>query len=326
MNRRDYKLSIDLFHKSIMRIEYGNELNYIDVTESFLKTIRYSSINIPASDFERCKITGCIPCNGIIRILDSNNIFIISQNDSCDIYLSEKESFIIFNAKIWYHKIGKNILDVNERLKLLQTKLKIKYGSFQDEYPEQLISMNFLTGKEKILEIGGNIGRNSLILSTILEDESNLVVLEPNTDVYMKLKENIKLNDYNTHIENKAISKYKLYFKGWDTKDIKDIEKLDGWNPVDTITFQELEVKHNIKFDTIVADCEGAFYYILKDDNSILDCIKTFIVENDYHSIEHKKYVEGVLRGKGFTDIYNAYHDTNKGERIESFYQVWRKN
>lgn len=309
-----------------MRIEYGNELNYIDVTESFLKTIRYFSINIPASDFERCKITSCTPCNGIIRILDSNNIFIIPQNDSCDIYLSEKESFIIFNPKIWYHKIGKNILDVNERLKLLQTKLKIKYGSFQDEYPEQLITMNFLTGKEKILEIGGNIGRNSLILSTILEDESNLVVLEANSDIYKQLQENIKLNHYNTHIENKAISKTKLYFNGWDTKEIGDIEKLEGWNPVDIITFQELEAKYNIKFDTIVADCEGAFYYILKDDNSILDCIKTFIVENDYHSIEHKKYVEGILKLKGFTDIYNRHLDVYGEGRRESFYQVWRKS
>ena len=37
-------------------------------------------------------------------------------------------------------------------------------------------------------------------------------------------------------------------------------ELLPGYKPVNTITLEELNNKYNIEFDTLVLDCEGAFY------------------------------------------------------------------
>ena len=57
-----------------------------------------------------------------------------------------------------------NKINYNNKLLFIHSSLKLNYGSFNDELPEQKMSVRYLTGNEKVLEIGGNIGRNSLII------------------------------------------------------------------------------------------------------------------------------------------------------------------
>jgi hypothetical protein len=51
-------------------------------------------------------------------------------------------------------------------------------------------------------------------------------------------------------------------------------------------------------------DYEGAFYYILQDFLEILTHIKTVIMENDYKIIDHKLYVDNVLKQNNFKRCY----------------------
>jgi hypothetical protein len=44
----------------------------------------------------------------------------------------------------------------------------------------------------------------------------------------------------------------------------------------------KISVTLTMCFDTLVLDCEGAFYYILQDTPEILEGIKLLIMENDY--------------------------------------------
>ena len=216
-----------------------------------------------------------------------------------------------------------------EKLKDIHSKLKIGYGNFNDEYPEQLMSVRYLTGNEKVLEIGSNIGRNSLIISHILslKNNNNFVTLESDTDIAKIAEYNRDLNNMNFHIENAALSKRKLIQKGWDTICSDDL--LDGYKNVNTITFKELLDKYNIEFDTLVLDCEGAFYYILMDMPEILDNINLIIMENDYHNTDHKRYIDTILINNGFYVDY-----TEKGtplafqifpDMCNNFYEVWKR-
>ena len=107
---------------------------------------------------------------------------------------------------------------MNNKLFEIQSKLKIKYGTFRDELSEQIMASLYLTGNEKVLEIGGNIGRKSLIISSISEDDKNLIVFESDNIIASQLKENRDLNNKNFHIENCALSKKKLIQKGWNTE------------------------------------------------------------------------------------------------------------
>jgi hypothetical protein len=76
---------------------------------------------------------------------------------------------------------------------------------------------------------------------------------------------------------------------------------------VNTITLDQLNRKYNIQFDTLVLDCEGAFYYILMDMPEILDNIKLIIMENDYLNFSEKQYIDDVLIKNNF---YRDYVET----------------
>ena len=209
---------------------------------------------------------------------------------------------------------------IDHKLKKLHKKLKIKYGNFNEELPEQEMTVRYLTGDEKVLEIGGNIGRNSLIIASIINN-NNFVSLESDTDISKQLEENMNLNNFKFHIENSALSKRKLIQKGWDTKPSNVLE--NGYKWVNIINFEELNRKYNIVFDTLVLDCEGAFYYILKDMPEILNNIKLIIMENDYHDISHKKYVDSVLKKYYFFCDYTR--GGGWGCCKNNFFEVWKK-
>ena len=219
------------------------------------------------------------------------------------------------------NEVVKEEVNYNTKLSLIHSKLKINYGSFHEEYPEQLMAIRYLKGNEKVLEIGGNIGRNSLIIASIV-DNNNFVTLESDTDISKQLTENRDLNNFSFAIENSALSKRKLIQKGWDTKPSEVLE--DGYKEVNIINYDQLLEKYNIKFDTLVLDCEGAFYYILMDMPEILNNIKLIIMENDYYNIEHKNYIDEIMIKNGF---YNDYRESGGwGVCSDKFFEVWKRN
>jgi FkbM family methyltransferase len=214
---------------------------------------------------------------------------------------------------------------MNNKLFEIQSKLKIKYGTFRDELSEQIMASLYLTGNEKVLEIGGNIGRNSLIISSILEDDKNLIVFESDNIIASQLKENRDLNNKNFHIENCALSKKKLIQKGWNTV-VSNVLK-PGYKWVNTITLDEVKKKYNIDFDTLVLDCEGAFYHILKDMPEILDNINLIIMENDYRNADEKIYVDNILEKNGlYLDYINSLNmNVNWCPCKKNFFEVWKR-
>jgi FkbM family methyltransferase len=210
--------------------------------------------------------------------------------------------------------------DFNTRLHNIQSKLQIKYGSFSEELPEQRMTARYLKGHEKVLEIGGNIGRNSLIIASIV-DNNNFVSLECDPNIAKQLEENRNMNNFHFHIEDSALSKRKLIQRGWDT--IPSDTLLDGYTEVKTITVEELKNKYRINFDTLVLDCEGALYYILMDMPEILDGINLIIMENDYHYKDHKDYVDKVLSEHNFNRDY--FEPGGWGPCAGNFFEVWKK-
>ena len=182
------------------------------------------------------------------------------------------------------------------------------------------MAVRFLTGKESVLEIGANIGRNSLIIASILEN-NNFVTLESDPSIAIQLQENRDLNNLHFHIEPSALSKRKLIQKEWNT--IESDTLLDGYKNVNTITLEQIHSKYNIVFDTLVLDCEGAFYYILMDMPEILNNVNLIIMENDYHDISHKQYIDEELFKNNFYKVY-----VEAGGFLPcyyNFFEVWKR-
>lgn len=220
-------------------------------------------------------------------------------------------------------------------LKNIHNFLNIKHGDKFEEGVEQLMCIKYVNRNDKVLEIGGNIGRVSCILSCILLDEDKqLVVLEPNKDYIPQLDDNRIGNNFNFNIESSAMSYQPLYQRESVTFTEEEYNKLDskeGCFKVDTLTFNELQEKYNISFNTLVIDCEGAFYHILKDNDTILNNIYKIVIENDYQTKEHKEYVDSILIKYGFKKIFaqalaQRYWRYFPNEYIRNnFYEVWVK-
>lgn len=296
-----------------MKIYYGITNNTIDVTSICMeKMIHNDIITIPFGDNNRAHYF-TDPLDGIHKKIIIENNYVITEYD-------EFTQITINTLNNTITTIIENN-DINNKIQNIQSKLIIKYGNFNEELPEQKMVVRYLTGNEKVLEIGGNIGRNSLVIASILENSNNLVTLECDVNIANQLTENRDLNNLNFYVECSALSNRKLIQKGWDTIPSDTLKQ--GYTWVNTITLENLKTKYNIVFDTLVLDCEGAFYYILMDMPEILNNINLIIMENDYLDISKKNYIDNILIQNNFITDYTECGGW--GPCFNNFFEVWKK-
>jgi FkbM family methyltransferase len=308
-----------------MQFLYGTKKNNIDITDIvYKKCIRNNIIFISNDIDERIKLFGESPSESIISVKNNDTttrfdntkrIFIDLTNNTI---IDESESSN--NDKINYCI---SLFDKNSRLHNIHSTLSLDFGSFSEELPEQLMVSKYLTGNEKVLEIGGNIGRNTLVIASILNknNNNNLVSLESDSDISVQLTHNKNKNNLDFYVESAALSKRKLIQKGWDT--IPSDIILDGYKQINTIDYDTLIQKYNIQFDTLIADCEGALYYILYDMSELLQNINLIIMENDYWDINKKKFVDNILKSYNFVPDYQEAGGW--GPYYDRFFEVWIK-
>lgn len=229
-----------------------------------------------------------------------------------------------------YYQEQKIVDDNIAKLNYIHSKIILIHGSLQDEYPEQLLSVKYIKPTDIVLEIGGNVGRNSCVIANILNDSSNLLVVESDPENSILLKENRDNNNLNFLIEDSAISKVNLYQKDWTTKPFDEINDIENWKQINTKSWEEIKNKYNMKFNTLVADCEGALYYIIKENPNFIQSFDKIIIENDFNDIEHKKFVDNNFKKYNFKKVYfegpkRYYYDFDNIVCTSSFYEVWIK-
>ena len=109
-----------------------------------------------------------------------------------------------------------------------------------DESFEQYMTYRFLPRDSSVLELGGNIGRNSMLISSILTNPEKHVVLESYSEIADCLKKNRDENNKRFHVEDAALSKRKLLQKenSWTT--IPSDRLLEGYKKVRNVTKSDL--------------------------------------------------------------------------------------
>lgn len=292
-----------------MKIIYGTEQINIDITNFCILNLKQDNkIIIPAGE----KIRNLIFTDPAPNI---NKKIFVQNNENSLFFVCENNNDLIINL-INYE----GLFDIHK-------KINIKHGKFNEELPEQKLAYMFLKGNEKVLEIGGNVGRNTLVIASILKNDENLVVLESDKNSSELLNENKMINNLNFNIEAKALCKNKLIQSKWTT--IESDVLLDGYNWVEICDYNYLKNKYQINFDTLVIDCEGAFYYILRDFPEILENINLIIMENDYTDINNYNYVCDILSKNGLNKVYMEYCREAtfwSSPCSRNFFEVWKKN
>jgi len=304
-----------------MRFLYGKDGVYIDVTASVLK--RFWSrgvITIPSSDITRARKLGD-PLVGVEKYL---KFYHEEKKGKIPAGVRVKLPFPLITT-LWRNNKASLSTD-EERLQFLHKHLILTQGSMRQEYPEQVMAIKYVRPEATVLELGGNIGRNSLIIASVLSNSKRLVVLECDPHSASVLKEHRDINHLSFHVEACALSNRKLCQRGWLTQEYKGKQVPKGYTPIQTITWPKLKEKYPLVFDTLVADCEGALLPILQDFPILLESINTVIVENDYRSKEEKILADQIFQKAGFTLIYNA--GNNKApckDLAQCFYQVFQR-
>lgn len=158
---------------------------------------------IPASDMKRSDLFGdFLP--GVLKHI------IVKINGVETIYTFEVSIRILLTPK----DLQKNYMG-NPHVKLFEIHQKYKFigGNIADEYLEQLMAVSFIRPGNNVLEIGSNIGRNTLTIANLLIDSHNLVTLETDPQSVKILENNRDNNDLKFQIINATLSKHKLFQK-----------------------------------------------------------------------------------------------------------------
>jgi FkbM family methyltransferase len=184
---------------------------------------------------------------------------------------------------------------------------KNKINTDMAEVTEQQLAKQYIKPDDVVLELGARYGTVSCIVSSILNDDKNLVAVEPDDHVWEALDYNMKSNGYNFNILKGIISQNKgsLIYDGYGTR-IK-FDKYD--NKVNTYSLKEVKLKYKIKkFSVLIADCEGCFEQFLKENLDFLDEIRLIILESDFPDNCNYENVKLQLKQKGFVPEIDGFH------------------
>ena len=171
------------------------------------------------------------------------------------------------------------------------------------ERDEQLIVAKYIDKKDIVLELGARYGSVSCIINKIIEVKSNQVSVEPEPGVWDVLEKNMKINDCNFHIFKGIISdkNYSLKLNGYgSTVDINDsITKMQSVN-TPNISLEDLQSSLGLKFNVLVADCEGFLETFLNENPILYKQLDKIIFECDRGDVCDYNFIKSELLNHNF--------------------------
>jgi FkbM family methyltransferase len=331
--------------------------------ETFIDLVYADIVVIAPSSFS---YSAGLLSEGIVYFIQSSNTPLPSWN-AVQNYTSSKNRHLLFIRKSPTHKIklyydarsgqfyddDNKIIDMSDHFspmkisekinvrepdfwnaeleKVFQDKkrlLNIEGGDIDGELIEQKMSFLYIKPQDVVLEIGGNIGRNSVMIASILSDSSKHVVFETDTEIIPILKKNRDLNHAKFLIFSCALSNTPLM----QTRDITLplIHPIPpGYRKVNTIRvddFKRFCDDQDLEFTVLVADCEGALAPILRENDLLGDKIHTVCIENDYYNPDDEKFVHDLLVEKGFKCVYQtALLGFPQWGTRDNFWETWKR-
>lgn len=185
------------------------------------------------------------------------------------------------------------------------------------EKQEQDMVTKYIREGDKVLELGARYGTVSAIILDNVKDEHDCVIVEPDAKVTDALKSNLKGCNYDdAHVFVGTIGSKKQKIKGNYNYGTYTVECDDDTCDIDNLTYDDLQKRYDIEFNTIVADCEGCLPDVIDHISTTspsLQPLQKIIVETDYPDRVDYKKLSDKLQTCGF----------NKTEG--DFVQVWER-
>lgn len=170
------------------------------------------------------------------------------------------------------------------------------------EVDEQEQAQKYINSNAIVLELGARYGTVSCIISKKLTNPMNLVVVEPDKTVWDALENNMKRNNCNFNIIKGVISNKKVSTKidGYSTTTVSN-----NSSDLPNFSLEEIEKKFNLKFDTLVADCEGCLPNFFNENPKLYNQLKMIIIEHDISSESDYEMLTKKFKENNFVEIEN---------------------
>lgn len=179
------------------------------------------------------------------------------------------------------------------------------------EKPEQDLAKQYIKENDIVFELGARYGSVSCIINSKLKCKTNQVVVEPDERVWEALEKNKKANKCDFHIVKGFVSPKKL-----------GLTNLDNWfggygatyivqddSTIPSYTMDDIQQKYNLKFNVLVADCEGFLEQFFDDNPTLYETLRLVIFEADYEDKCNYAKIRDTLKEKGFTEKLKGHQN-----------------
>jgi FkbM family methyltransferase len=177
------------------------------------------------------------------------------------------------------------------------------------EVDEQRLAREYVPKNARVLELGARYGTVSCIISSILDDPTKHVAVEPDISVAAALIHNKLTHNSKFNIVFGAISRTPLFLDftcGYGNHTIPSDR-----STIETFTLEEIEKRYDVTFDCLVADCEGFLEQFFRENPTFALKLNIVIFEMDCPERCNYDFVKQVLRDAGLHPV------------IDEFQSVW---
>jgi hypothetical protein len=186
----------------------------------------------------------------------------------------------------------------------------ISHRNFEVE--EQDIASQYINKDDKVLELGARYGTVSAIILDKISDTKNCVIVDPDTNITESLVNNLRrcgYDDARVFVGTVGASKQKIHSNDSYATYTESCEGDEC--KIENMTYDAIQAKYDIVFNTIVADCEGCLPGLIEHIDDNLGDINKIIFETDRSGNVDYEKVYSKLNNCGFKNVK------------EGFVQIW---
>ena len=315
--------------KENMAVQYTNNTEeirskYMDILNGsyhidFLPNITWSYYNGLDSGGNDIKCVGRLPLDALIKAAEDTpgcvafntlgylkSDYTLNLGSTPWIKAVTDDGFYIKNIYNLYKQLSNGFIYSDENNNL------INHTYF--EHSEQLQANHFITPDSVVLELGARYGTVSCVINSRLANKSNQVSVEPDSRVWKALEKNMIRNKCKFNILKGVISNSPLELTnisnhyGYGTTSVKSSSSV-----IPNYTLKEVEDLYNLKFNTLVADCEGFLESFMDENPQLYDQLSLIMFEKDYPDNCNYRKIMDNLKAHGFKNLITGFHE------------VWRK-
>jgi FkbM family methyltransferase len=187
--------------------------------------------------------------------------------------------------------------------------------TIQNEKEEQDLAKEYIQQNDIVFELGARYGSVSCVINSKLNCKTNQVVVEPDERVWEALEQNKKVNNCEFNIVKGFVSNKKLDLInqscGYGTKyyGYGTSCTVDDSSKIPSYTLKEIEEKYKLKFNVLVADCEGFLENFFDENPNFYDQLRLIIFEADCPDKCNYIKIKNTLTDKGFTKVKEGFQN-----------------